>query len=137
MLCHLAAVSARWTAIARLPLLPAARFQGIATTATANATNNNNSNSYNTTTSKTPQQQQQQQQARDLYRYLVRLVRQLEDDDTRDHYLQTVQASFSGHKDESDPVRIRQIIAQARKDAQFYIKKYNLEDPDANLPKKH
>eukprot|EP00050_Salpingoeca_kvevrii_P007204 m.294514 g.294514 ORF g.294514 m.294514 type:complete len:67 (+) comp13003_c0_seq1:136-336(+) len=61
---------------------------------------------------------------RAAYREFLRLCDRLPVE-ARNHYRNAVRNSFMSFRDETDPVRIQQIIQRAREDAQWIIKKYS------------
>ena len=59
-----------------------------------------------------------------LYRYLLRKVKQQLPPEARDHYSHAARQGFVAFEDERDPARIDQIVARAKVDAEWIVKKY-------------
>ncbi|XP_035213150.1 LYR motif-containing protein 9-like [Stegodyphus dumicola] len=59
-----------------------------------------------------------------LYRYLLRQCKKLPSN-AEEHYKHHVRQSFNSHLDESNPERIKQIMARAIEDAEWIVKKYS------------
>ncbi|CAH3120377.1 unnamed protein product [Porites lobata] len=57
-----------------------------------------------------------------LYRHLLKCIRQLPSE-TQGHYKHHVRQGYASHCDETDPVRIQQIINRAVQDAEWLVKK--------------
>ena len=60
--------------------------------------------------------------SRALYKHLLREVGKLPKE-ARPHYKHHVRQGFNQHRDETDPERVQQIIAQAIKDAAWLVNK--------------
>ena len=60
--------------------------------------------------------------SRALYKHLLREVGKLPTE-ARPHYRHHVRQGFNQHRDETDPERVQQIIAQAMKDAVWLVNK--------------
>lgn len=58
-----------------------------------------------------------------LYKHLLRCIKQLPKE-SQEHYKHHVRQSYASHCDESDPVRIQQIIDRALQDAKWLMEKY-------------
>jgi len=58
-----------------------------------------------------------------LYKHLLRCIKQLPKE-SQEHYKHHVRQSYASHCDESDPVRIQQIIDRALQDAKWLTEKY-------------
>lgn len=63
-----------------------------------------------------------------LYRHLCRRLRQLPEP-IQGHYKHQIRQSFKSHRDETDPVRIQQIISRAIEDTEWVVKKYSQHSP--------
>ncbi|KAJ3625853.1 hypothetical protein MTP99_016392 [Tenebrio molitor] len=59
-----------------------------------------------------------------LYKYLMRQCERLPDG-PKNHYKFMIKQSFKQHVKETDPERIKQIVARSYEDADWILKKYN------------
>ncbi|RWS16373.1 UPF0631 protein-like protein, partial [Dinothrombium tinctorium] len=57
-----------------------------------------------------------------LYRHLLRRCRELPEG-VRDYYRHYIRQQFNSHSDETDPQRVKDIIRQSLKDAQWLVEK--------------
>lgn len=60
-----------------------------------------------------------------LYRHLLRRIRTDLPPEARDHYAHAARQGFVAFEDEADPGRVDQIVARARLDAEWVVKKYS------------
>ncbi|XP_074643430.1 LYR motif-containing protein 9-like [Tubulanus polymorphus] len=64
-----------------------------------------------------------------LYRHLLRVINKLPPE-ARTHYKHSVRQGYNSHSCETNPERIKQIIARALEDADWILKKYSKQSPD-------
>ncbi|KAI8476090.1 MAG: hypothetical protein J3K34DRAFT_402045 [Monoraphidium minutum] len=67
-------------------------------------------------------------QAVTLYRELLRQTRQLPRE-ARGYYARYIRQTFSNFTGEDDPGRVQQLVARAREDAAWVLKKYSQQPP--------
>ncbi|XP_071790368.1 LYR motif-containing protein 9-like [Asterias amurensis] len=63
------------------------------------------------------------QNSKQLYKYLLRACKKLPEE-SQGHYKHHVRQSFHSHADESDPMRVQEIIRKAILDADWILNKY-------------
>jgi len=59
-----------------------------------------------------------------LYKYLIRQT-ELLPADAKKFYRASIRREYEQHQDESDPERVKQMIEQSVKDAEWIVNKYN------------
>jgi hypothetical protein len=59
-----------------------------------------------------------------LYKTILRALQRFEDPNARNYYYHYARAHFIGHRDESDPERIHQIIERGKNDMKWILAKY-------------
>ncbi len=66
------------------------------------------------------------QTSKQLYKYLLRACKHLPEE-SQSHYKHHVRQGFNSHADESDPMRVQEIIRRAILDADWILNKYGVK----------